>query len=78
MRSVWKGFFFKNSTILNNSSTLPNTVLKKKFFIYDGKSTRLVSIDRNMIGFKIGEFVFTRKMGVSHKKKVLNKKGKKK
>jgi hypothetical protein len=31
-----------------------------------------------MVGLKIGEFVFTRKMGVLHKKKLLNKKGKKK
>jgi ribosomal protein S19 len=30
-----------------------------------------------MVGLKIGEFFFTRKMGVLHKKKVLKKKGKK-
>ena len=48
-------------------------MLKKKFNVYDGKSIKSVLIDRTMIGLKIGEFVFTRKMGVLHKKKVLNK-----
>jgi ribosomal protein S19 len=52
-------------------------MLKKKFNVYDGKSVKSVGIDRTMIGLKIGEFVFTRKMGVLHKKKVLKKKGKK-
>lgn len=77
MRAVWKGVFFKNNLYLNKSSTLLNTMLKKKFNIYDGKSTKSMVVDRVMVGLKIGEFVFTRKMGVLHKKKVLKKKGKK-
>jgi ribosomal protein S19 len=54
-------------------------MLKQKVLIYDGKSSKLLTIERKMIGSKVGEFVFTRKIGVTHKKKVLNKKkGKKK
>jgi ribosomal protein S19 len=52
-------------------------MLKKKFLIHDGKVSKAIIIERNMVGLKIGEFVFTRKMGVLHKKKVLKKKGKK-
>jgi len=78
MRSVWKGCFYKNNNNnLNKSSTVVNTMLKKKFTLHDGKSYKSVLIDRTMVGLKIGEFIFTRKMGVLHKKKVLKKKGKK-
>jgi ribosomal protein S19 len=52
-------------------------MLKKKVIVHDGKTYKSVLIDRIMVGLKIGEFVFTRKMGVLHKKKVLKKKGKK-
>jgi ribosomal protein S19 len=52
-------------------------MLKKKFSIHDGKLSKTIIIERNMIGLKVGEFVFTRKMGVLHKKKVLKKKSKK-
>jgi len=78
MRSSWKGCFIKNSKKLDNSSTLLNTMLKKKVLVYDGKSFKSILVDRKMIGLKIGEFIFTRKIGVTHKKKVINKKGKKK
>lgn len=74
MRSAWKGLFFKNNSNLHKSSSLPNTMLKKKVLIYDGKAHKNILIDRFMIGLKIGEFVFTRKVGVLHKKKVSKKK----
>lgn len=74
MRSVWKGCFYKNNNTLNKSSVVVNTILKKKFILHDGKSYKTVLIDRSMVGLKIGEFIFTRKMGVLHKKKVLKKK----
>lgn len=51
-------------------------MLKKKFSVHDGKSVKHITVERSMVGLKIGEFVFTRKMGVLHKKKVLKKKGK--
>ena len=77
MRSIWKGCFFKNNNNLNKSSTVFNTMLKKKITVHDGKSYKSILVDRVMVGLKIGEFVFTRKMGALHKKKVLKKKGKK-
>lgn len=78
MRSIWKGCFFKNNFTIDKSSVLFYTLLKKKFMVNDGRSVKKITVERNMIGLKIGEFIFTRKMGVLHKKKVLNKKGKKK
>lgn len=78
MRSVWKGSFFKNNINLHKSSTVLNTFFKKKVSVHDGKVDKNITVDRSMIGLKIGEFVFTRKIGVLHKKKkVLKKKGKK-
>ncbi len=77
MRSAWKGCFFKNNNSLGKSSTVINTILKKKFTVHDGKSYKSILIDQSMVGLKMGEFIFTRKMGVLHKKKVLKKKGKK-
>jgi len=78
MRAVWKGVFFKLNNTLHKSSTLLNTTLKQKFSVHDGKTTRHLLVNRSMIGLKVGEFVFTRKVGVEHKKKKKNKKGKKK
>lgn len=77
MRSVWKGLFIKNNLTLHKSSTLNAFMLKKKFLVNDGKNNKYLNIERNMVGSKLGEFIFTRKMGVLHKKKVVNKKGKK-
>jgi ribosomal protein S19 len=77
VRSVWKGFFTKNTSVLHKSSTLFNTMLKQKFLVHDGRSVKFLLVSEHMIGFKAGEFTFTRKMGVSHKKKKI-KKGKKK
>lgn len=78
MRSVWKGNFIKNKKFLDNSSTLLNVHLKKTFSVYDGKNNKSIIIERSMVGHKIGEFVFTRKMGAIHKKKVKVKKSSKK
>lgn len=78
MRSVWKGFFFKNNISLHKSSTVLTTLLKKTVSVHDGKTYKGITVDRTMVGLKIGEFIFTRKIGVLHKKKkVLKKKGKK-
>lgn len=78
MRSIWKGNFIKNKKFLDNSSTLLNVYLKKTFAVYNGKEKKLMVIERNMIGRKLGEFVFSRKMGTIHKKKVKIKKSSKK
>ena len=49
-------------------------MFKKKFTIHDGKDYKSVSISRFMLGLKIGQFVFNRKMGSIHKKKDKRKK----
>lgn len=74
MRSTWKGLFFKNNSNLHKSSSLLNTMLKKKVLVHDGKFYKSILVDRFMVGLKIGEFIFTRKVGVLHKKKVSKKK----
>lgn len=78
MRSVWKGLYFKKGYVIRKSSTLLSFMLKKKFLVHDGKSFKQLLVERHMIGLKLGEFIFTRKMRIVHKKKLLNKKGKKK
>jgi len=78
MRSAWKGLFLRNNSNLHKSSTLLNTMLKKAFMVHDGKSSKKVIVDRFMVGLKVGEFIFTRKMGALHKKKVLKNKKKNK
>jgi ribosomal protein S19 len=55
-----------------------NVQLKKAFNIYTGKDLKSITIERGMIGRKIGEFIFTRKMGAIHKKKEKIKKSSKK
>lgn len=74
MRSIWKGHFFKLTDTLHKSSTIFNTMLKKKFFLHDGKVKKIIFISRPHIGSKAGEFIFTRKVGVVHKKKKSKKK----
>lgn len=79
MRSMWKGnfVFFKKKYIGNNTIIL-NEFLRKVFTIYNGKAFTEFIVKRENIGFKLGEFIFTRKVGVQHKKKVKLKQGKKK
>jgi ribosomal protein S19 len=67
----------KNKNISNNSLIL-NNFLRKSFLIYNGKSFNTLLVKREMVGLKIGEFLFTRKIGVLHKKKNKNKIVKKK
>jgi ribosomal protein S19 len=43
--------------------------LNKKFLIYNGKNLQKLIISKNMIGYKFGEFVMTRKVVTFKKKK---------
>jgi len=43
--------------------------LNKKFLIYNGKNLQKLIISKNMIGYKFGEFVMTRKVVAFKKKK---------
>lgn len=74
MRSIWKGYFIKNNRYLNKSSTICSFMVKKKFLVQCGKETKYFLIERHMVGYKVGEFLSSRKISVTHKKKLINKK----
>lgn len=66
----------KNSQIKTKSRS---TVILQSFvgstiYVYNGKTYKKVFINEDMIGHKLGEFVFTRKIGHIHKKKDKKKK----
>ena len=71
-RSSWKGSFIdKNVLKLNNTkksfikimsrrSTIPEYLLRKEVYIHNGNSFKSLLIDDACIGYKFGEFSFTR------------------
>lgn len=66
-RAKWKGPYFKNQklnnykkAVLKSSQIMPN-FLGKTFFIHNGKLITKILILEEMIGYKFGEFCFTRK-----------------
>jgi small subunit ribosomal protein S19 len=68
-RSKWKGHFFDYSLAVNKKtikvwsrqSSIPFYLLNQYVFIHNGKEFKKIFITREKIGFKFGEFVFTRK-----------------
>jgi len=54
-------FFKKTKKIFSKSSTIPSLLLYQTVQVYNGKMFKSVSITREKIGFKFGEFVNTRK-----------------
>jgi ribosomal protein S19 len=42
--------------------------LNKKFLIYNGKNLQKLIISKDMIGYKFGEFIMTRKVVIFKKK----------
>lgn len=83
VRSKWKPEYvdyqlIKN--ILNNknrsvirtmsrASTILQSFIGLTFEVYTGKSYTKLYIDEKMVGHKLGEFSFTRKLGKIHDKK---------
>lgn len=88
VRSKWKAPFVdytlvenilanKNRTVIrtmSRSSTILKSFIGLIFEVYTGKTFSKVYIDEKMVGHKLGEFSYTRKLGRIHDKK--NKKGK--
>lgn len=77
-RSFWKlpyihPIFFKNTKkylFQIRHSEIPFSLLKKKIFIYNGIWFLSANITERMVGYKLGEFSFSRKCdGNIHKKK---------
>jgi small subunit ribosomal protein S19 len=79
-RSKWKGLFIEKSIIQLNkkkkrklktysrSSCIPSFLINKFILIYDGKEFRKCYINREKIGFKFGEFSYSRKKNEVKKK----------
>lgn len=71
-RSIWKGnyvssFLFrksldtkKNIKIWDRSSTVPYNLINKSVLIHTGREFKKIFINRQKIGYKFGEFCFTR------------------
>jgi small subunit ribosomal protein S19 len=69
-RSKWKGPFVDTSIfktkknqkkIWSRSSTIPNFLVGETVFIHNGRELKRINITREKVGFKFGEFSFTRK-----------------
>ena len=72
-RACWKGYFLKKKLlgkiyqkIWSRSSTIPFYFIGHKVMIHNGKEFKLVYITRQKVGYKFGDFSFTRK----HTKKI--------
>ena len=90
-RVKWKGPYIKNKLLDNikNSiliykngikTTSKNSVILPKFIgltiqVYNGKTFIAVKIVDEMVGYKLGEFILTRKQFSYKKKKTKNKNG---
>jgi len=72
-RSAWKGPFLdnflvksteqlqKNQKVWSRRSVIPASLMGSVVLVYNGKEFKRVAINRERIGFKFGEFSFTRK-----------------
>lgn len=69
-RSSWKGYFLdscfirksglKNLKIWSRGSAIPASLINTWVSVYNGKEFKAVYITREKIGFKFGDFAFTR------------------
>jgi len=88
-RSLWKGPFLdsflvkplkvsskKNYKIWSRGSVIPSSLIGETVYIHNGKEFKSITITRERIGFKFGEFSFTRKY--TNKQKAIKKAIKKK
>lgn len=88
-RSFWKGPFIdpiflknkkvkKTSKIWSRSSVIPGFLMGETVFVHNGKEFKRVSITREKVGFKFGEFSFSRRYTLKQKvSKIQLKKAKK-
>lgn len=80
-RSKWKGLFLDKSIIQFNqkkskkklktysrSSSIPSFLINKFVLVYDGKEFRKCYINREKVGYKFGEFSYSRKKNDVKKK----------
>jgi len=84
VRSLWKGHFLescflkkskKNLKVWSRSSSIPFSLIGQTVLVHNGKEFKKLLITREKIGFKFGEFIFTRsKMNNPKKSNFLVKK----
>jgi small subunit ribosomal protein S19 len=70
-RSKWKGPFMglsllkkisvNNTLIWSRASVISSAFIGKTVFVYNGKEFKRVLITREKVGYKFGEFSFTKK-----------------
>jgi len=67
-RAKWKGSYVQGTVlkkqlkrIWSRSSCIPFSYLNKKVYVYTGKEFRSFFVTEDKIGFKFGEFSFSRK-----------------
>jgi ribosomal protein S19 len=87
-RSIWKpsinlnenfnNFNNKKIKITERNSIITSNFLNKKVSIYNGKVFINTFIDKSKIGYKFGEFAYSRKPCIYKTKTEKSKKGKKK
>jgi ribosomal protein S19 len=59
----------KTYLIYKKNNFIKESDLNKKFLIYNGKDFQKLIISKEMIGYKFGEFISTRKVVMFKKKK---------
>lgn len=86
-RSKWKGFFSNISLInpkksqykiWNRSSVISEFLIGQEVSVYNGKIFKQINITREKVGYKLGEFSFTRILKERLKKKKTKQKKKSK
>jgi small subunit ribosomal protein S19 len=79
-RSLWKGPFVdlsilrennkkskKNLKIWSRNSVIPEFLLGQTVLVHNGKEFKNVVVTREKLGYKFGEFSFTRKYNMKQK-----------
>lgn len=75
-RSKWKGPYIKfcilneekaNQRVWSRSSTIPNLLVGSILPVYNGCEFKRILITKKRVGFKFGEFSFTRKFRIKKK-----------
>jgi small subunit ribosomal protein S19 len=82
-RSKWKGPFLSNSILKNaflekteiwsRNSVIPSFLIGKTVCVHNGKEFKRFIITREKVGYKFGDFSFTRKVFSKGKLIVKNK-----
>jgi ribosomal protein S19 len=75
-RSFWKGIYSRKFSLSNQiiKTLSKNCIISPKYLnvqfeVYNGKSFTKIQVTKNMIGYKLGQFVKTRKEFSFKKKK---------